>query len=189
MTDHPWERSTERSDVGLDAGPDGASTPAMRAHGSHARHLDAVFHHRVVAGIEVAAAEVALAATALLGEGGAAAGDPTQSLPVEVKNVLLVDEVPVEVAALCHAELTRADLLAFVQKDAMTSAKRPAAVYANAGSRLTTPEEPAFDGAVKGLNRCHYVSRLPELSRPRQSRMSPVSFRLQLSAERLTNLL
>jgi hypothetical protein len=161
----------------------------MRAHGSHARHLNAVFHHRVVASIKVPAAEVALTAAALVREGGATAGDAAKSLPVEVKDVLLVHEVSVEVAALCHAELARADLLAFVQKDAMTSAKRPAAVYANAGSRLATPEEPAFDGAVKGLNRCHYVSRLPELSRPRQSRMSPVSFRLQLSAERLTNLL
>jgi hypothetical protein len=175
MTDQPWERNTQRNDVGLGAGPDGASPPAMRAHGSHARHLDAVFHHRVVAGIKVTATEVALAAAALLGEGGVAAGDPAHSLPVEVKNVLFVDEVPVEVAALRHAELARADLLALVQKDAVTSAKRPAAINANAGSRVATPEEPAFDGAVKGLNRCHYVSRLPELSRPRQSRMSPVS--------------
>jgi hypothetical protein len=161
-----------RSYVGLDAGPDRAAPPAMRAHGSHARYLDAVFQHGIVAGVQVAAAEVTLAAAALLGEGRAAARNPAQSLPVEVQDILLVDEMPVEVAALCHAELTRADLLALVQEDAVTSTECPAAVDADAGSCLPTPEEPAFDGAVNGLDRRHYSSRLPELSRPRQSLMS-----------------
>jgi hypothetical protein len=121
----------------------------------------ALFHDGHLAGLDVGAAEVELAAAALGDELDAAGVDAAELLAVKHKDGLLVDEVDGEVLALGDAVLAVADFFALRAEGAVSLAVGAAAIDALGVRGVAALEEAALDltGAIRAgahvLLRCH----------------------------------